>query len=90
MRKVMRSAKRRFFDDKIEEISHSNKRPWDLMSWTKPRKQDAIEAILHNDSPCLTMKDTWNAFQETFNSAHSRDTYPGRLGRALDPKPKRP
>ena len=27
---------------------------------------------------------------ETFNSLHSHDTYPGRLGHALDPKPKRP
>ena len=60
------------------------------MSWTKPRKQNAVEAIVHNGSPCLTTEDTWNAFQETFNSAHSRDTYSGRLGRALNPKSKRP
>ena len=58
------------------------------MSWTKPRKQDAVEAILHKGSPCLTSEDTWNAFQDTFNAAHSRDAYPGRLGPALNPKPK--
>ena len=88
-RNVARSAKRKFFDDKIEEISHTKLRPWDLMSWTKPRKQDAVEAILHKGSPCLTTEDTWNAFQDTFNAAHSRDAYPGRLGPALNPKPKR-
>ena len=57
-RKVACSAKRKFFDDKIEEISHTKLRPWDLMSWTKPRKQDAVEAILHKGSPCLTTEDT--------------------------------
>ena len=86
--KAARSAKCKFFDDKIEEISHTKLRPWDLMSWTKPRKQDAIEAILHKGSPCLTTEDTWNMFQDTFNAAHFRDAYPGRLGPALNPKPK--
>ena len=78
----------KFFDDKIEEISHTELRPWDLMSWTKPRKQDAVKAILHKGSPCLATEDTWNVFQDTFNAAHSRDAYSGRLGSALNPKPK--
>ena len=57
-RKVAHSAKCKFFNDKIEEISHTKLRPWDLMSWTKPRKQDAVEAILHKGLPCLTTEDT--------------------------------
>ena len=87
-RKTAHSAKHKFFANKIEEISHTKLRPWDLMSWTKPRKEDAIKDILHKGSPCLTTKDTWTAFQDTFNAAHSRDAYPGRLGPALNPKPK--
>jgi len=58
------------------------------MAWTRARKPDSSEAIIFKGEPCLTTEDHWNAFQETFNSAHKRDTYPTRLMRAIHPKPK--
>jgi len=58
------------------------------MSWTHAWKPDSSEAIIFKGEPCLTTEDHWNAFQETFNSAHKWDTYPTRLMQAIHPKPK--
>jgi len=40
-----------------------------LMNWVKKRKLPAIEAIKHNDRPCLTPESLWNALHNTFNTA---------------------
>jgi len=34
MQRTMKTAKRKYFNDKIESIADHNKRPWDLMAWT--------------------------------------------------------
>ena len=39
------------------------------MNWVKKRKLPAIEAIKHNDRPCLTPESLWNALHSTFNTA---------------------
>ena len=39
------------------------------MNWVKKRKPPAIEAIKHNDRPCLTPESLWNALHNTFNTA---------------------
>jgi len=53
----MKTAKRKYFDDKIESIADHNKRPWDLMAWTRARKPDSSEAIIFKGEPCLTTED---------------------------------
>ena len=88
MWRTMKIAKHKYFNDKIVSIADHNKRPWNLMSWTHARKLDSSEAIIFKGKPCLTTKDHWNAFQETFNSAHKWDTYPIHLMQAIHPKPK--
>jgi len=89
MRHTMKNAKRKYFNKKIEHIASNNKWPWDLMSWVRAPKPDSSEAIVLKGKPCLSIEDSWNAFQETFNSMQSRPTYPSQLGQALHPKPKR-
>jgi len=42
------------------------------MNWVKKRKIPAIEAIKHNDCPCLTPESLWNALHSTFNTALHR------------------
>ena len=42
------------------------------MNWVKKRKLPMIEAIKHNDCPCLTPKSLWNALHSTFNMALHR------------------
>jgi len=41
-----------FFDNKIQEIVSTNKRPWDLINWVKKHKLLATEAIKFNSYPC--------------------------------------
>ena len=36
LNKATKRAKRKFFDDRIAEISEKTKRPWDLMDWVGP------------------------------------------------------
>ena len=85
---IMKNAKCKYFDEKIEHIASNNKRPWDLMSWVHAPKPDSSEAIIFKGKPCLSIEDSWNVFQETFNSTQSQPTYPSQLGQALHPKPK--
>jgi len=39
------------------------------MNWIKRRKLLAIEAITHDEQPCLTLDSLWNALHNTFNTA---------------------
>ena len=42
------------------------------MNWVKKRKLPAIEAIKHNNCPCLTPESLWNTLHNTFNTALHR------------------
>ena len=68
-RKATKAAKRKFFDDKIEEVSESNKRPWDLMEWVQQRKNPPCEAIQYNGRPCTSMPSLWEALHGSYNAA---------------------
>ena len=69
---AVRSAKRSFFDQKIQEIAMSNKRPWDLMNWVKKKSLPAIETIYHKGQPCNNLSTLWNALHNSYNSAENR------------------
>jgi len=64
-----RSAKRSFFDNRIAEITSTNKHPWDLMSWVKQRKLPAVEAIRYPGLPCNSLPDLWHAHHSSYNAA---------------------
>jgi len=69
---AVRNAKRTFFDQKIQEIASSNKRPWDLMNWVKKKNLPAIKAIYHEGQPCNNLEALWNALHSSYNSADNR------------------
>ena len=56
-RRLVRQTKREYFDDRIKEISETNKRPWDLMEWVKQCKLPPAEAIQGPRGPCHNMED---------------------------------
>ena len=68
----VRTAKRKFFDEKIYKIVLSNKRPWDLMNWVRRKSLPAIEAISYEDCPCNTLPNLWRALHNSYNSAEDR------------------
>jgi len=69
---AVRSAKRAFFDQKIQEIATSNKRPWDLMNWVRKKNLPAIKTIYHEGQPCNDLPTLWNALHNSYNSAQNR------------------
>ena len=42
---VIKKTKHLFFDEKIQEITSKNQRPWDLINWAKKCKLLVIEAL---------------------------------------------
>ena len=52
-------AKKSFFDSKIQEITLTNKRLWDLMNWIKKHKLPAMEAIKFNSRLCNNLDELW-------------------------------
>jgi len=66
------SAKRKFFNRKIYEITSSNKRSWDLMSWVKKKSLPAIKTISYEDQLCNTLLELWCALYGSYNSAEDR------------------
>ncbi|PPQ93648.1 hypothetical protein CVT25_012611, partial [Psilocybe cyanescens] len=61
---AVRNAKRVFFDSRITEISITNKRTWDLMSWVQQRKLPPNAKRVFFDSRIteisITNKRTWD------------------------------
>jgi len=66
------NAKRLFFDQKIQEIAMTNKRPWDLMNWVRKKNLPAIKAIYHEGQPCNNLEALWNALHNSYNSVENR------------------
>ena len=55
--KMVKMAKQIFFNNKIQEITSTNKIPWNLMNQVKKQKLPAIEAIKFNSYPCNNLND---------------------------------
>jgi hypothetical protein len=71
-KKAPRKAKRKHFDEHINEITHTNLQPWDLMDWVSPHKTPPVKAILYQGVPCTSPDQLWNALHSTSNSALDR------------------
>jgi hypothetical protein len=71
-KRATRKAKRKHFDECIDEIAHTKLQPWDLMDWVGPCKTPPVEAILYQGVPCTSPDQLWNTLHSTFNSALDR------------------
>jgi len=49
-------VKRKFFDDKIQKITTSNKQLWYLMNWVKKKLLPTIKTITYKGQPRNTLK----------------------------------
>jgi hypothetical protein len=49
------NAKLKHFNECINEITHTNLQPWDLMDWVDPRKIPPVETILYQGVPCTSL-----------------------------------
>jgi hypothetical protein len=58
-----------FFNARIEEISETNMRPWDLMEWVKQCKLPVCKAIQFQGQPCHTLESLWDTLHGTYNAA---------------------
>src|SRR5882762_6358025 len=83
-RAAVKAAKRAFFDALSEDIAVAKKRPWDVMSWVKPRALPSFEAISFEGEQCVTLDSLWGALHSTFNSASDRVVESGVLDTLLD------
>jgi len=68
-RKMIKMAKKNFFNSKIQEIILTNKRLWDLMNWIKKHKLPAMEAIKFNSRLYNNLGELWQALHQSYNSA---------------------
>lgn len=70
-KEVIKKTKQLFLDEKIQEITSRNKRPWDLMNCIKKYKLPAIEALQFNGQLCIKLKDLWKVLHYMFNLAQN-------------------
>ena len=82
-------SKREFFDNHIKEIAETNKRPWNLKSWTGPCSVPSLERVSYRGKPCTSEGELFSALHSTFTSASGRSPDMSRFGDTVDPIPER-
>jgi hypothetical protein len=68
-RRMMRTAKRDFFEDRINHVASINQCAWDLMAWTRKRNLLTYEAISYRGVPCNSLESLWEALDGSYNAA---------------------
>ena len=68
---VIKKTKCLFFDDKIQEITSKNQRPWDYINWVKKCKLLAIESLQYNRHSYTKINDLWQMLYQIFNFAQN-------------------
>ena len=68
-KKMVKSIKYVFFDQKIQEISNKIRDLQELINWIKKRNLPVVEAIKYNNCPCLEIHNLQNALYSIFNLA---------------------
>ena len=71
-RRIMREAKREFFEKRIHEVATTNQRTWDLMAWARKRNLPTHEAISFRGVPCNSLESLWDALDKSYNAASNR------------------
>ena len=87
-RTATKHAKRTFFDERITHVSDTQRRVWDLMSWTRPRPLPATSTVLHRGRPVSSDEELFEALHDTFHSAVDRPTDPSILLEPAVPHPE--
>ncbi|KAF7761838.1 hypothetical protein Agabi119p4_9830 [Agaricus bisporus var. burnettii] len=85
MRKMLRIARRQYFDKQIHSMASDRKRLWDLMPWTRERKMPAVEAIPDSEgNSCNNEEKLFETLHNTYNAADNREVDMSSMYRELE------
>jgi len=71
-KKMVRIAKCIFFDNKIQEIASTNKRPFNHINWAKKWKLPTTEAIKFNRISYNNLDNLWQVLHQSYNTAQDK------------------
>ncbi|RDX39438.1 hypothetical protein OH76DRAFT_1367518, partial [Lentinus brumalis] len=87
MRSAAKAAKRTFFDGQIVEVADTQRRVWDLMSWTRPRPLPTTTTIVDQGHAVTSDAELFDALHRNFHSAVDRPVNHSILDEPAVPQP---
>ena len=72
LKAAVRKARNKHWETRIREVSHDNKRVWDLALWTGPCRSSVHEDIIHDRETLATPEQVWPAMNRAFHTAANR------------------